>query len=666
MFSHRKVQIIITSVTGLGVLTAVALTRRSPPPNPDEFFKQNSHLTRPEARVAPEAPKVRTSDDFLADDYHLIEGSSFPVLLKNKMNFASGQHQLINSSYVANLKLHSLGMKNRKLELIAEFDFEHVEGSGKLSPTMKAALGFKGAVKAGENLFLVRLDPAGKIDEIYSSSAAGMDDTTAELKVNALMMIFRRLPALQVGVVTRTEGDEQGIPYPIQYTMTAVGSDVIKIVGDVKVRKELGTTTKKAAAAGAPLLSVVSLENDQHQSFDWLWNKKSGHPDQQDFSASAAIRQYGQDVSATQAILTAQWKPEEKSKFTREDAKAFKMKLDFKRLTRLNGSLAGDKKKFSKKGLLGPSWEEIQKRLGNLRDPNMSEKEKDQLFTEMARAVKNDPALIETARDIGVGNDPNSPEISMALGALGFEGSPASQAAMIDIYNRPGTTDENRQKVMTEFALNSRPLTPETKKFVVNEYKKADPMTSDTASGAGLAIGASIAHDGDPESVKLLRSEWDKSSGLISDDKQKEDKKIYLLTAMGNSKSNVFLPETKAAADSKRAEMRSAAVDSVRFAQDQSSRDVLFKALETDPTPEVKVTAAQSLRYQPFDSRTRTALENCSASGADLGVKLECYRVLTSSMDQPGVRQFLESRANVESDPQVKGLLRAALEMKAQ
>ena len=107
--------------------------------------------------------------------------------------------------------------------------------------------------------------------------------------------------------------------------------------------------------------------------------------------------------------------------------------------------------------------------------------------------------------------------------------------------------------------------------------------------------------------------------------------------------------------------MRAAAVDAVRFAQDDESRKLLLSALQNDRDDEVKIAAAHAMRYQPFDERTNQALQACASQDGNVGIKLECYRSLSVNLGQPGVREWLQGRAGAENDPQVKSFLKDAL-----
>ncbi|MBC7693235.1 MAG: HEAT repeat domain-containing protein [Methylotenera sp.] len=604
----------------------------------------------------------RTSDDFAVDDYHLTGGKLFPVTVKEVASLRGGPKDLFNSSYTAILDMHSLGVQGRKLDLIVEFHFEEIKNAETLSHAVKTELGIrKFPASHEENIFLVSLDPSGVVTDIRTSVSA-LSDTGNQLKINALVPLFKRVPLLKPGKLTRTEGDQRGIPYTILYTVAEAGSNQLKITGLVNDAQKLGTTIKKAAAAGTPNIVLVGLETSQVQSFEWLWNTSLHVPVSQNFKAETSVKQSGSEVSSSQIKVEANWGPRKESRFKGADRSRFAHSIDFKRYLGSSASRLKQFQNLSKKQQLTKSWSRLATSLSGVGNSKMSELEKDELFIALGKAVKEDPSLIGSTKQIALEAEPGSRQATMAIGALGYEGSEEAQSAMIEIYNRPRSNDEEKQKVLTELAICPEALSKETKTFLKAKYAEADPMSSDLASTAGLALGSSIAKDGDPETVKLLKNDWNKSSGFFAN-KQQQDQQIYLLSAMGNSKSDVFRDQVKSAASSSSPELRAAAVDSVRFAQDETSRALIRSAVKGDSNVDVRITAAQSLRYQPFDETTRQLLVDCSSS-SQLAVKMQCYRVLTSRIEQPGVRAILAGRLNSESDDQVKGLLQSALSMK--
>ncbi len=656
------------SATLAGVLVLVAgfaiyfiSQKDSGPKSTDEFFSRNSHLARAQSRIDAEALPNRKDDAFLDGDYQLKNNFSYPIQVKSSMKLGAMKKIIMDTGFDGLVSLHSYGVKDKSLSFIAEFKIANLKGVEKLTPPVISQIGYKAIDNAivTDRSLLVVMDPSGVVKAIFSSIKAP-DDTATELKVNLLMTMFRRLPPLKYGASSRMEPDDTGLPYKVAYNINKTENDQIAIQGSANEQSSIGGSPKQAAASGAPNLSLTGLANEQIQSFDFLWDSNQQVPTQQTFKGSASITQFGQNISNSETLVELKWQTAVSAELDPKLAKVFSFPVDFKRFGRFNLDRLGASQKLAKKNLLGRSYRDISRQLSSL--DKMTDTQRDELFVEYAKALRRDRRLLPIVKENALRSNPDSRERSMALGALGFEGSPEAQAAMIDVYKSSNVTMDEKQKVMTELAICSEPLSPSTKDFLSNEFRNGDPITSDLAAGAGLALGSSIARDGDLATIQLLKEAWKSQSGLLDSKPGADLKKEYLLAAMGNSKSDAFSDQVKSSIESSNPALRAAAVNSLRFAQDLKSRDMLTKALTADPSADVQTQAAQSMRYQPFDSKTESALKGCT-SNSDLGVKLECYRVLASRIQQTGIREYLQSRLSSETDVQVLGLLRQALEI---
>jgi HEAT repeat protein len=200
---------------------------------------------------------------------------------------------------------------------------------------------------------------------------------------------------------------------------------------------------------------------------------------------------------------------------------------------------------------------------------------------------------------------------------------------------------------------------------LIDEFQKNDPVGNEVAGSAGLALGSSIAFDGDPATIGYVKGLWkDSKPGFFT--KEYEDpvlRQDYVLKVMGNSKSDAFLPEVKDALSSSNPLMREAAVNALRFSQDRESKELLHKSLKSDSSPGVRAIAAKSMLYQPLEISLFQDLSQCASSETHTGVRAECIRVLSTRVDQPAVRQFLEGRSGSENDPQLKAMIDASLNL---
>jgi hypothetical protein len=214
---------------------------------------------------------------------------------------------------------------------------------------------------------------------------------------------------------------------------------------------------------------------------------------------------------------------------------------------------------------------------------------------------------------------------------------------------------------MIEFAAASQPITPETKAFLKNEFETRNPMKDELANSAGLALGTSISHDGDPETVKYIREKYADADRLFSQKGEEVSQKKYILSVMGNSKSDVFQKEVKDAAQSDDPTLAKAAANSLRFVQNPSLRDLLIDNLAHHTNPSIRMAAVEAMAFQPFDPRTVEALSNCCSSETHLPTRISCYKVLIRHVDKPQIRQFLQSRQSAEKEDQVINMIMSAL-----
>lgn len=627
-------------------------------PTSDEFFKRNPHLTREVDRL-PKAVSTRTGDSFQPGDFRLQSGKSYPVEFNHTLKMDSGDNKLVGMEFSGRLTLNSFGIKNKELVLLVDYNFTKVSDELKMTDYSKAQLGLKAFSKKlkskAQTQILYYLDPAGKVLRAYTTKEHNFEEAL-ELKAIALNMLFKRLPGVRPGKFSVVEADDTGIPYTMSYDISPAGGDLYTVSGKVLLTENHTGTPQKAAAAGAPDMALLSLKSDREQSFDWVWNLKEDRPVQQKMLSILELKFQARTISAVGSKANTKWDEPVSHSLSADLLAKFDFQLNFQDLL----GRMGERVK-NKDGKENPvkSVGELMGSLANVNDDSMGDNEKEAVFVELANALKKQPDMIPRLKDRALDAATGSREKSMLIGSLGFVGTPAAQAAMVQIYNGNSSVDE-KQKVVTEMALSPRGLTPETKVFLRDVYDAADPVVSDVAGTAGLALGSSIAKDGDPATVKFLKEEYDKATALFAKKDNQEIKQSYLLTAMGNSKSEAFISEVKDSLDSESDEVRSAAVNSLRFAQDVDSRSLLFDSLKSDASEDVKVTAAQSLLYQPFDDKTQDALQDCTAD-TSASIKFACYRVLSSRIEQPGTREFLQSKASAETDPQIVNMINSAL-----
>ncbi len=662
---HKNISIIFL----VFIVISVNIYNHSIPtiPTPDEFFAANSHLSKPSIHVKPDYPESRTDDKFKTGDFQLKSGNSYLISFAHEIAFdiKDSESKLIKTT--GNVTLYSFGIIQSKLTLIAEFKYKDNDFFKKVSKSLKQELGIS-PFENDKSLLLTRsvllkLDPRGILKEMYTNTS-NISSDSLEQKLTVVDLLFKKIVSLDVGTKTVTEGDFSGIPFQVKYTITDIGSDQLNILASAKSDNQMGGNEKKAAASGVSGLGGISLKVAQDQNLNWTWNKSQQIPKSQRTQGTTELS-YNLNTLAKISIRTqTEWAPDKlNNQFTEKDLEKFKYPVNLNELrlkSKLKNQINFDNRENSKNFV---SFSDLLKELKNVNTDKLSGSDKDTLFANLSTRLKDDPSLIQNYKNLAMNASPGSREMSMLLGSLGYEGSAESQAALIDIYNRPGITLDDKQKIMTEFTLPTQPLTEETKNFLKSEFQSNDYLKSDLSSTAGLALGSSIALDGDGNTIRYLHQQWNNVDPMFVASDEQKDKQRFLLSAMGNSKSNVFLDEVKQASSSSDPSMRRSAADAVRFAQDDQSRNLLFDQFIKDPSREVRLMAVEAIRYQPFDERSKNALQSCAISDSEIGVKINCYRALGYRIETTGVREFLQSRLGAESDEQVKNAIIQSLKI---
>jgi len=640
----------------------------------DEFFERNPHLTKPVSKLPIEVASPRQSQDFQSGDFQLKKNDQYKIDFQFETELSSQKQPTQKIQYQAVATITSLGILKGSLQLLVDFVFANNKTMESLTSQTKTELGIKSIVvdpsKKQKNpyttekdqglarLALVKMDPRGILDEI-SVSNKNVTLDSLELKLILLESFFKKIAPIQAGTRVDQVPDLEGKPYQLKYVTTEQGTDELKINATAFYKSELGKSAAKTAASGMQSLKNLSLESVQDQSFDWTWSKSEQRPVDQKSKADIRMNYMGESVTQFLTQTKAKWNklpsatadPEKIGALT-TTFKILALRKQFASKRKLN--LADDKSKKKQK-----NFADILKQFDKNHFSKLNENELNQFFIDLTNEVKANPELIKSIKVMTATTEPNSRQRSMLLGALGAEGSPEAQRILIDVYNRPDATKDEKIKILTEFALPPQALTVETKDFLKKEFTKDNPLNSDFAGTAGLALGSSISKDGDPNTVQFIRKQWDESA----DSDFAKERKSYLLSVMGNSKSDAFLPQVEKAANSSDESLRKAATNSVRFSQDPTSRDILFGMLN-DSSAEVRAMAAESLRYQPFDDRTKNALKTCAVTDNNVGVKLGCYRVLGYNIGDQDVKDFISGRANSEADDQIKRTIDESLKMK--
>ena len=648
------VVLVLSGVYGYYFWKKKGLVRASAPSR-EEFFRRNPHLVRSEEKVTPEPDVMRSNDTFQPGDYQLKAGKTYPIDFAFEMDSKSQGKVIVKQNESGRARLRSYGIEKGRLVVLLDFTKTASQTKVESKPAKPGKKQLRKQPSLLDRSVLLKLDPRGILREMFVSKPFS-DLNQLDFFLKLTDVIFRKIEPLATGRRTQIEGDPQDRPYQVSYEMAldSKGDWAIKFSAD----KEADAFNKKSGLVASSDLSSINLKTIQGMKQEWVWSAREQRPLSQRAEGFSEIRMSEQQISYAGAKAGISWGDALDTPAPDERREKLKYAIDIRRVRILiaEASSNNGKRNAKGKGFL-KSWKHVVNDLEKLKNRNLSEQEATEIYNDVSNRVAADDSLVGSVKLMAMA-EPGSRKASMAIGALGFNGGEQAQNALLDIYQQFGNTAQIKDQVLTELATSPRPLTPETKKFLKETYQGKDVFSSSQASIAGLALGTAIALDGDPELVNFFHEEWNQASAQPG---SAAEKRGYLLSAMGNSKSDVFLDEVKIAADDSNPHLRAHAADAVRFAQDDPSRNILFEVFMKDRSPSVRQMAAASLLYQPWDNRTRTALLDCSAGDSDHGVRLTCYRALTNHADQPEIRQYLEQQSKAEKDSQIKDTILKAL-----
>ncbi len=613
----------------------------------EAFFNSNPHLKKMslKSHLFKEIEKRGTSD-FRRGDYYFHAGTVVEIKFSTSTGLEmKSEDKTLSRSVNGSLHIRSLGFHDGLLYLLSEpkyssFNFSPDSIGGSLKRLQKNSL------PSPELSMLFKIDPNGRIAQVFSTNKLIKEEVA--IHFNIIDQALRPLPSNydEVGTHPMKEKDASGRDYQITYTISRPDSGTLKIKAEHEASSSLGSPSQ-SAAAGLSMLDDLSLRVSQSQGLEWLWDSNLNLPRSQKLSAQAKVEKGSMLVSRQFSTAQLDWTISSEKKLTPgfEQLKPLYPKSWSPRELddALSFSSEGDPSKTQ-----GRTRRKLLAKIGSIKGATATEQES--YFIELFKALDQDPTLIPEYKSEFYKLSPGDRGRNMLLGALGFEGSVESQAAMVELFKTPGATGDEKLKVLQELALLSFPLSAQAKTFLQQEYVKNSDV--DLANSAMLALGSSISKDGDPSSITFISSEWKKSSQTDSGIRKKE----VLLLGMGNSKSDAFETEVETALGSNIKSLRSAATNSLRFAQQEKLREKLTDLTLEDEDADIRATGAASFRYQPKDDLTHRTLSTC-VSDKEAQVRVSCYRTISVYQEDPKYRTLLENAVGNESDPQLKETL---------
>jgi hypothetical protein len=445
---------------------------------------------------------------------------------------------------------------------------------------------------------------------------------------------------------------EKGERKKIQYSVKEEADASISIEG----KSDYDSKSDPAPSQAALGQLNLRIMNSMDQTFRWSY--ESGYPTLQRKRVYSLL-----EPGKESANLETEQKFEltagnaGTSSFSEADLKGYVHVID------LSAFKNRDPLKMSGAGSGSGQAQSLDSILGDVRQaysPKGKEDARDRALMALSDAVRTNSQALGRIRDDVLSLQAGDRMRSVMIGAIGARGDAEGQAALESLYRSGSLNDEEKQKVLTHYAINGEPLTQTTKSLLKEVYESA-PGT-DLSNTAMLAVGSSIRHDGDPDSVGFVKRAYRQADGFFGSSSDGPDQRELLLNAMGNSRSNVFDSEVKSELGSSSAEVRAAAMDALRFPRDNESRTALEAAISKEQDLRSRAIGFQALGYQPFDERTKGLLSQCVNGEAWANVRLECYRILVTHVSDPWTQSLLSSRLGSETESQLKELIQQALD----
>ncbi len=631
-------------------------------PSREEFFAENPQLASSVEMMTPTPTPVRETDEFKSGDFKLEKGSGYRISYESTLKNLTQPKKSFTSKQTGSFLLASDGIEKGMLWVLTRYQN---------TTSLKGAQKKSRNINQSETDLLIGMHPQGGIQRLFVRKPLKSFDEILE-PFELLELALARIEDKTPGKRKIKRPDATFKATYLDEEVTPKGPNELQISLGMELKQNpFGSDENRAAARGTPGVGLFGIEQVQKVRYRWMWRSDMDRPVDQLCESENRITLGDQILGEINSSHELVWTPETRGvqEFLRKRPE-FKFEINPEHIrayiqSRNQTAITGKGRKGPERLKITPV-SEILAGLRNLDRRVLTALEKDQLLIDLAQQLKSNPKLVPEVLAQAKDAVGGSSERSILLGALAFEGGPESQKAMIEIYRLNNATFADKSKIMIEFASANGPLTSETKSFLVSEFESKSPLADDLSNSAGLALGTSISYDGDPSMVKYIREKYASADRIFTEKPDETNEKRYMLSVMGNSKSNVFEKEVTAAAHSDKVTLAKAAANATRFAQTQSLRELLIDYLAHHPNSSIRKAAVEAMAYQPFDAKTVDALRGCCLAESHLPTRIECYKVLTRHVNMPQIREFLSSRQSAERDDQVINLIAAALSIQSE
>jgi len=291
----------------------------------------------------------------------------------------------------------------------------------------------------------------------------------------------------------------------------------------------------------------------------------------------------------------------------------------------------------------------------------LGEKNAREISLRMRDVLLRNPEKIQTIPSMildGRLNDNQAKELINILGIIGID---EAQRALIDITSDVAQSDNNRLRAVISFTSLKQPVIEDVRELFFSRITNIDP--ADGAIGlytsSVLVLGAiskNLSEDY-PLEAKELSDELKSHLSVGTSLQQK-----YILKSLGNTYNEEYSPLISSYIKSEVSEVRKAAVESLKYMNDEESENALRDQFVIEPDGNIRYSIVKTLGARDINEETLSAVTSAAPLEKDIDTRRGIIDIIDSHIQKyPETRATLEEMLKTEtSEVNIKKILKAA------
>jgi hypothetical protein len=274
------------------------------------------------------------------------------------------------------------------------------------------------------------------------------------------------------------------------------------------------------------------------------------------------------------------------------------------------------------------------------------------LFLKLKAAFLLGPQNVKRASDQLLQWDPAGAQFQITVGALVSAGTKTCQLALVDAMEALRKEPAALHVLIATSGYLKNPLT-EVEHAARSFAQGADTLPS-VRQTAWLAIGNyahSLQQMGQMDRYKAL----EKSALELSQSAKNRLDRLDTAQVLGNMGSERGLPFIQAMLESGDVMERVVASSALRFVESPAAQAFLVKAISSDPSPDVRTSAIQSLSFRRYSRDLLTSLRKLLKTDPSDGVRIALLNTLVQDLEvHPELKHDLEIVVKTDVSSQVR------------